>query len=809
MSAVGGVAKGAMKMATAAVGVASAAVGKFGYDSVQAGMEFDSSMSQVAATMGKTTQELKEEIVSVDGFTGNLIDFAQQMGSTTAFSASQAADALNYMALAGYDAETSVKMLPNVLNLAAAGGMELATASDMVTDAQTALGLSLDETSTMVDQMAKASSKSNTSVAQLGEAFLTVGGNAKDLGGGTAELSQVLGVLADNGIKGAEAGTHLRNIMLAMNPTTDKAAAAWNELGVEAYDAQGNLKPMEQIFYQLSNAMADMTDQQKTQILSDMFNKTDLAAVNALLDTQAERYQELKEEINGAWYTQNGLTKSMEENGLSMEAMQNNLMALGLSADDFKSSLDFAEGGVQDFIANIEECVDASVSEQQIIQALGGDVDALQKSFDEAGGAAGAMAETQLDNLQGDITLFKSALEGAQIAVSNGLTPTLREFVQFGSKGLSEITQAFNENGIEGAMEKFGELLSEGLNMLIEMVPKVIEAGVKLLSALIQGIVENLPTLIEAVMSIIMTLVDAIVTNVPILLDAVINILFMLVNAIMDNYAIILDAGVGLLMTLVQGISENLPKMIPTVVDVLLTIVETLIDNLPMIIEAAITLIIALAEGIIEAIPILVDHIPPLIEAIVKALINLFPVIKNGVYTIILKLVEALLTLWKSVVNVIPKLIKMIKDVFVNTDWKSLGKNIIEGMTKGLKENFTKILNLVKDMAGSVLSTFKNIFGIHSPSKEFEWIGKMCVAGFEEPLEDMSLDGVTDNINASISTMEAGIAGANFSATGNINGVMDTNVQVVLEGDAAGVFRLVRQQNRKMIKSGGYNPLMA
>ena len=197
-----------------------------GVASLKAGADFDTAMSQVAATSGKTVGDIKE-----------LRDFAKQMGSTTSFSATQAAQGLNYMALAGYDAETSMKMLPTVLDLAAAGAMDLADASDMVTDAQTALGLSLDDTTTLVDQMAKTSSKSNTSVSQMGEAILKIGGNAKNLSGGTRELSQVLGLLADNGIKGSEAGTHLRNIMLALNPTTEKAADAWNELGISAYDA--------------------------------------------------------------------------------------------------------------------------------------------------------------------------------------------------------------------------------------------------------------------------------------------------------------------------------------------------------------------------------------------------------------------------------------------------------------------------------------------------------------------------------------------------------------------------------------------
>ena len=315
-------------------------------DSIQTGMGFDTAMSQVAATMGKTTDEIAE-----------LRDYAKEMGATTAFSATQSAEALNFMALAGYDAETSMKMLPNVMDLAAAGGMELARASDMVTDSQTALGLSLEETETLVDQMAKTSSKTNTSVSQLGDAMLTIGGTAKNLSGGTAELNQVLGLMADNGIKAGEAGTHLRNIILAMNPTTKDAKEAFDELNFSAYDSQGNLREMTDIFGELSEKTADMTSQERQDIIGKMFKVTDIAAVNALLDTNAERWDEVAGAIDGA------------------------------------------------------------------------------------SGAAEAMADTQLDNLQGDITLMKSAFEGLQIAISDEVTPDLRELVQTATKGLEWATE--------------------------------------------------------------------------------------------------------------------------------------------------------------------------------------------------------------------------------------------------------------------------------------------------------------------------------------------------------------------------------
>ena len=208
-------------------GAMAAGFAAFGVSSVKTGMEFDSSMSQVAATMGKTMDELEQETGKVDlawgEFSGNLREYAQEIGKNTKFSATEAADALNYMALAGYDAQKSMEMLPNVLNLAAAGNMDLATASDMVTDASSALGLTTEETTELVDKMAMSASKSNTSVEQLGEAYLTVGGTAKKLKGGTTELSTALGILADNGIKGSEGGTILRNAILSLTAPTSGA----------------------------------------------------------------------------------------------------------------------------------------------------------------------------------------------------------------------------------------------------------------------------------------------------------------------------------------------------------------------------------------------------------------------------------------------------------------------------------------------------------------------------------------------------------------------------------------------------------
>ena len=369
----------------------------FAKDSVNAGMQFDASMSQVAATMGVSVESIED-----------LRDTALEMGSTTKFTATEAADALNYMALAGYDAQTSMGMLPTVLNLAAAGGMDLASASDMITDSQTALGLSLKETTTLVDQMAKTASSSNTSVAQLGEAILTVGGTANYMAGGTEQIAAVLGVLADNSIKGEEGGTKLRNIILSLAAPTDKGAAALDKLGVSIFDAEGKMRDFSDIFPELKEAMSGLTEQKQIEAISQIFNSRDIAAVNALMGTSVERWNELGIAISGS------------------------------------------------------------------------------------AGAAEQMADTQLDNLTGDVTLFKSALEGAQVAVSDQLKPALREFVQSATAGLSEITES-------GQLAEWVNNLINGFHELLPAITGVTTAMIAYKTAsAISGVIDKLKAATES-----------------------------------------------------------------------------------------------------------------------------------------------------------------------------------------------------------------------------------------------------------------------------------------------------------------------
>ena len=224
----------------------------------------------------------------------------------------------------------SVNALPTVLNVAAAGGMELAAASDMVTDAMSALGLETSQMSDFSDKLAVTAQKSNTSVAQLGEAILTVGGTAKSLAGGVVEMNTVLGILADNGIKGAEGGTALRNVILSLSAPTSTAAAALDRLKVSAFDANGNMRPLEDTFADINTALSQLTEQDKNSVLSDIFNKVDLKSVNALLGTSASRFDELAGYIDNCSGAAADMAKTMDDNLKGdLTIMQSALEGLG------------------------------------------------------------------------------------------------------------------------------------------------------------------------------------------------------------------------------------------------------------------------------------------------------------------------------------------------------------------------------------------------------------------------------------------------------------------------------------------------
>lgn len=808
--------------------IAAAGIGKMVTDAITTGMNFDSAMSQVAATMGTTVDQIKD-----------LRDFAKEMGASTAFSATEAAEALNYMALAGYDAETSMNMLPNVLNLAAAGGIELATASDMVTDAQTALGLSLEETSTMVDQMAKTSSKSNTSVAQLGDAFLKIGANARNIAGGTRELSTVLGVLADNGIKGSEAGTHLRNIMQAMNPTTDAARKAWAELGVSAYDADGKLRPLPGIFDDLSHAMEGMTDLEKTQMFTDMFKETDLASIKALVGTTSERYQELSLSIAGAWYTTENLEKGFQTMGLTISDVENNLSQFGITADDFTTALDASEGKAGDLVSILIDFAKQGTSTGDIVNALGGDMLNLQNAMDGVSGAAQQMADTQLDNLEGDITIMKSALEGVQVAISEKVTPALRDMVQSGSGLMSALkagidsgnwsaVAAILRNGLKGALNTAFQGITSGLNFLSDNSDGIISQGLAFITTFTDAIAQNAPNVIPAAMDAVLSLIESSLDNadgmlsageslISGLLDGVIaaggifmerapEIIMKLADAISSNASSLLDTGTQMLQPMLDGITASLPGLLSTGVEVItnlangiLTALPQLIQtagdlviqfagfvlqNLPTIIDAGVQLLVNLITGIISSLPELIGTAHKLVIEFQATIMKNLPQIISAGLQIPFKLAAGIYQAMPQILTAAVKICTTVFDNIIKFDWLGLGKNIIDGIIKGIQSAGDAMITAILSMCEGALGAVKKFFGIASPSKVMaNEVGRYIPEGIAVGISKYS-SAVTDAMDELKADTMNTAANMNISTSSDFAASQSDNSAVLARLDA-------------------------
>lgn len=601
------------------VSVVSAAVTGMGIASVKTAADFESSMSQVQATMGIT----KDSMSDVNGESVNtmdaLSDLAKQMGSETAFSASECAEALNYLALAGYDTQEMVDTLPTVLNLAAAGNIDLASASDMVTDAMSALGMETSEADTMVDQMAKTASSTNTSVSQLGEGILTIGATAKSIKGGTAELNTALGILANNGIKGAEGGTHLRNVILSLQNPTDKAAACMEQLGVDVYDSEGNMRSLNDILGDLNTSMDGMTSAEKTNIISSIFNKTDLSSVNALLANTGETW------------------------------------------------------------------------------------DSLQNSITNSAGAAQQMADTQLDNLSGQLTILKSALEGLAISIGEALMPMVKNIV---SKIQAFVTWLNNlDDGTKQVIVKIGlfvAALGPALVIIGTVISKVGVAmqafssfGLKITSLVskaggLSGVMSKVGTAIMGINPVVI----AVVAAIAILVGAFVH-LWNTNEEFRNKITAIWERIKGIFSGFAQGITDRLNALgfdFENFGEVVSAIWNGLCDFLAPIFEGAFTYIANVLEETL---------------GIITGILDIFIGIFTGNWSQVWEGVKGIfLSIWNFIVNSFTNIMNVLRGVadvvlgWFGTSWNEVWTGIRDffvNLWTGIVDFFTGLWEGIKN----------------------------------------------------------------------------------------------------------------
>ncbi len=673
------------KVSAAAVGAVATAVAGVTTAAIKTGKEFENSMSQVAATMGidKATKDGLKNYQTLE-------TAAKEMGESTAFTASEAAEGLNYLALAGYSADQAATALPYTLKLAGAGAMDLADASDMVTDAMSALNLEANNKnlSTFSDQLAKSASTTNTNVKQLGEAILTVGGTAANLKGGTAELNTALGILANNGIKGAEGGTHLRNMLLSLESPTAAAAKQLEKLGVNVYDAKGNLRSLNDIFSDVQKSTKGMTNQQVDGILATLFNKRDLASARAMM------------------------------------------------------------------------------------KAAGDDFSKIEKTISESAGACDQMYKTQLDNLEGDLALFTSALQGLGIEIYENIGGGVREGVQLATECIGDLNKAFKKNGLQGLVGEFGNVLSKAVNYVSDLAPKLTDSAVDLITSFILGIEKSsdniaksatsvfskliagaskitpelltlagtllislitalqselptiektffqglkqlisnalklLPPILDVGLDFVLALADGIVSGLPQCFSIATMLITELCGVINSELPQILQIGIQLILNLVYGILENLPQIARSAMLIINTLIQCILQNLPIILSAGIELLYALINGIMNNLDYIIQAVIAIITELITCLAQNAPLLATSAISLISALVVGLLQALPQLIAAVPQLIIALVNAFKNYDWSTLGKDIISGIKSGLLAMKDSLIATVKNIFKSVKSIF-------------------------------------------------------------------------------------------------------
>lgn len=370
-------AKNALKTVTAVTAAAAGTAGLVAKKSIDIGSAFESQMSKVQSVSGATAGELAA-----------LRSKAKEMGSTTKFTASQAGEALEYMAMAGWKTADMLSGIDGVMSLAAASGEDLGKTSDIVTDALTAFGMKASDAGHFADVLAAASSNANTNVGMMGETFKYVGAAAGALHYSAEDVGLSIGLMANSGIKASQAGTELNSIYTRLAVNTSHARDEIEGLGIEFYNADGSARAWGKILDEMRVKTAKMTDAEKTAFANHVAGQRAQAGLLAMLDATKADYDKLADSINNA------------------------------------------------------------------------------------DGAAKRMADTMDDNLNGQITKFKSGLEGTAITIYEEMQKPLTEGVK---TAITTLNDPRIQAGVQNIGKQFGEAISGGAALAAKYAPDFIK----------------------------------------------------------------------------------------------------------------------------------------------------------------------------------------------------------------------------------------------------------------------------------------------------------------------------------------------
>lgn len=805
---------------------------------VAVGIDFDSAMSQVAAVSGATAEE-------VDALT----EKAKEMGSKTKFSATESAEAFNYMAMAGWKTEEMLGGIEGIMSLAAASGSDLATTSDIVTDALTAMGYKAKDAGRLADVMAAASSNANTNVEMMGQTFQYAAPIVGALGYSMEDTAVAIGLMANAGIKGEKAGTALRSVLTRLSAPPKECADAMTQLGISITDSNGKMKSFDVVMGDLREAFADLGETEQTAMAKHIAGQEAMSGLLAIVNAAPEDFEKL--------------TKAVEESNGAAQEMSNTMM------DNLGGDITLLKSAWEGFSLTLFESANGAMREvvqevtNGIIPALTDLVNGVEGAGDRLGESVGKILSSVVN------TISKAApdiLKAFVIIIKSVLTAVLKAAPDIINAFLSiipELQKAFHEilplfqnaivNGTIQLINTIAELIPTVVDAMLKItpqltkqllysIPSLLRAAVKFFTAIVEAIptvitslLNELPSIIKIIISIItnaiptvlnaaiqmlMTIVDAIPTIVDALIVALPEIIETIFSTLFNRETMqkITDGSIQLLMTIVEAIPTILTELMRALPDIINTIVSTLFNRemIQVILDNAIQLLMGIINAIPTIISTLVETLPQIFETIILTLFSEdnIQTIVEGAVTLLMGIVTAIPTIIMSLVQVLPQIISTIVGSLTNPNSILLIIKAAVQLFMGIIKAIPQVLKSMGEAGGKLVSTI--VQGIKDAIPNVVTAGGDLIRGLWDGIKDTGkwlkdkiggfFGGVVDNIKsffgiASPSKLMENLIGKNLAlgiGKGFAENIGDVNDQInkAIEIDEIKINRVGSLANR-------------
>lgn len=645
------------------------------------GMNFESGMSKVQAISGASGEDLAA-----------LTDKAKEMGAKTKFSATESAEAMQYMAMAGWKTGDMLNGIEGIMNLAAASGEDLATTSDIVTDALTAFGLSAQDSTHFADVLAQASSNANTNVGMMGETFKYVAPVAGAMGYSAEDVATAIGLMANSGIKASQAGTSLRTILTRMAKPTKEVQTAMDQLGVSVIDSDGNMKSLHEIMDDLRSGFSGLSEAEKVNMAATLGETDGMSGLLAIVNASDRDYQKLTDSINNCSGAAESMAETMQDN------LEGQLTILGSTAESLA--------------LEIYESVKGSLTD---MTKLGIDaVSNLTEGFETGGvmgmiDAAGQMASAFAENLPSIIEQGLPLVEG----FTENLRSNAGKLVDGGIDLILKLAQGLMD-GLPAMLQYVPQIIINIAGIINDNAPKLLMAGVQLIVVLGKGLIQAIPDLIAALPQIIQAIVSTLQAFNWV--NSGIYIITLLRNGIISMVGAIASAAVEILKAIVGAI-QSLPQKLLEIAKKAGEGISSGLKGMLGAIKGAATSILS---GIVSALTSLPSKLLGLAkngaQSIVKGFTgqswgnigkNIITGITAGITGSVGKLAEAAKNAAKKAFDAAKDFLgihspsKLMRDV--------IGKNMIAGFESGI---VAETPNLEKTSAGSAQRAVESMQGI-------------------------------------------------------------------------------------------------